>query len=75
MSLARCDMVLSVVIQSQQLRLGEFGSHAAKGRLQHYLPSTDINQISGFQYYYLNLAHVAVMNCARQTAVPFDSYG
>jgi hypothetical protein len=36
MSLARCDAVPHVVIQSSHLRLGEFESHAAKRLLQQY---------------------------------------
>ena len=34
MSLARCDVVPHVVIQSSHLRLGEFESYAAKRLLQ-----------------------------------------
>jgi hypothetical protein len=42
MSLARCDVVPHVVIQSSHLRLGEFESHAAKRLLQQYRPAADV---------------------------------
>jgi hypothetical protein len=43
-SLADGGVVPHMIIRSSPLRLGEFGSHAAKRLLQHYRREADIGQ-------------------------------
>jgi hypothetical protein len=70
MSLARCDEVAHVVIQSSHLRLGEFESHAA-GLLQQYRPNSGNRRRLLLRRSQVSTGHQTRPDCRRKNHAPF----